>query len=529
MRYTLLVLVGLSACVDYEIKDNKPNDDVTDEGAPEIRIEPPAIDFGSVDVGSTDLTIETITIYNDGDAALELYDMYLSDASAPFDFTSAGMVLLSPGGSTTFTAWFEPMDAAPASATVVVENNDPDEANAGVDLTAQGIAPMIELSPTADDFGTPYIGCDSVRPLVIKNIGNADLVVTDLSHLSASAELSYDARESVNGPLPWTIAPNDTVTVDMLYAPIDAEEDSGFITVASNDPSRPEATASQKADAVEAGENTDVFEQPIRSSVDLLWVVDNSGSMSEEQASLAENAENFINTMVAADADYHIAVITTDSGDFRDEFIDSEDTTGAIDSFVRQATPGTGGGSNEAGSEMAARCFDGGDCVDTDFFREDARLQILYVTDETDSSKMFSGWEWDAYVEYFQDLKSNPDDVTINAIAGDYPSGCATAYAGVGYYEQTLATDGLYLSICATDWADYLTTIGEEAAEQKNSFALTERPVEETIVVVVDGITYYSGWSYDDVNQTVDFETDSIPAGGSTITITYSTYGDCSV
>ena len=57
--------------------------------------------------------------------------------------------------------------------------------------------------------------------------------------------------------------------------------------------------------------------------------------------------------------------------------------------------------------------------------------------------------------------------------------------------------------------------------------ALTADPVPETIVLTVNSITQYNGWTYDPVNHTVDFDDDHIPSGGTTIVIDYALYGDC--
>src|SRR5205807_6448159 len=45
--------------------------------------------------------------------------------------------------------------------------------------------------------------------------------------------------------------------------------------------------------------------------VDLLIVIDNSGSMAEEQKALAQNLDHLWNRIALANADYHIAVTTT--------------------------------------------------------------------------------------------------------------------------------------------------------------------------------------------------------------------------
>jgi hypothetical protein len=59
-------------------------------------------------------------------------------------------------------------------------------------------------------------------------------------------------------------------------------------------------------------------DEPLRldvdKKVDVLLVIDNSGSMGEEQANLAANFAPFIDTLEAVGADYRIAITTTDIG-----------------------------------------------------------------------------------------------------------------------------------------------------------------------------------------------------------------------
>ena len=127
----------------------------------------------------------------------------------------------------------------------------------------------------------------------------------------------------------------------------------------------------------------------------------------------------------------------------------------------------------------------------------------------------------------FQSLKSDSDDLVIHAIAGDYPSGCGGNEPGTGWYEASVATGGLFLSICATDWASHLEALAEGSAADLSSFELTDWPVAETIVVRIDGITTTTGWEYNETDNSVDFDESSIPEGGSTIEIEYALFGDC--
>ena len=83
------------------------------------------------------------------------------------------------------------------------------------------------------------------------------------------------------------------------------------------------------------------------------------------------------------------------------------------------------------------------------------------------------------------------------------------------------------ISICATDFGAHLETLAEGSAADLSSFTLTDSPVEETIVVRVDGVTKTQGWEYDQSENQVEFEADYIPEGGSTIEIEYALFGDC--
>jgi hypothetical protein len=71
----------------------------------------------------------------------------------------------------------------------------------------------------------------------------------------------------------------------------------------------------------------------INKDVDILFVIDNSGSMAEEQANLSENFAAFINVLEAPDvkANYRIAITTTDRGNPR---CPKADTTPENGNFV---------------------------------------------------------------------------------------------------------------------------------------------------------------------------------------------------
>jgi hypothetical protein len=144
-------------------------------------------------------------------------------------------------------------------------------------------------------------------------------------------------------------------------------------------------------------------------------------------------------------------------------------------------------------------------------------LSIVHISDESEQSIN----PWDYYVNLFQPMKDDPADVIINAVAGDYPGGCGSALPGAGYWEATVATGGLFLSICSTDWGTHIQQLVEAGMRLRDSFELSQTPVPQTIEVRIDGIPTDAGWHYDGAANAVVFAGYSIPVAGAAIEVAY--------
>src|SRR5437879_5070424 len=59
----------------------------------------------------------------------------------------------------------------------------------------------------------------------------------------------------------------------------------------------------------------DTFTQPKVSKVDILWIIDDSNSMSPKQQRVKDNFVSFMNFLSAQQIDYHLGVVTTDTFD----------------------------------------------------------------------------------------------------------------------------------------------------------------------------------------------------------------------
>jgi hypothetical protein len=260
-------------------------------------------------------------------------------------------------------------------------------------------------------------------------------------------------------------------------------------------------------------------------SVDVLFVMDNSCSMSEEQAALTANFSLFMGYFEGSGLDYHVGVISTDmytTGDPKEghkgklrtiggEKWISETTTNSNSVFAQMASMGTGGSSDEKGrAAVWTALVTQVEAYNKGFLRDDASLSIIVISDENDYSGNMPVTQ-DEFIAWLQTMKSEPGMVTFSSIVGPDPSGCATAEAGAQYLRVTREVGGIEWSICDSDWSTVLELLGMQAAGLKREFYLSQVPVEESIAVWVeedgDEVHFDAGtdWTYDRARNSIRF------------------------
>lgn len=543
-----LALLSATACQsDFKLNNEGDGDGEIPPGAePEIEVSPGTIVFDDINVTEGGTLTQPITISNVGEGNLNISDVTLSDADAPYSLGLLGSYLVEPGGYTQISVSFAPETAGDTEVTVFIDSNDIDEPTSEVYLSGLGIAPVIEVTPEVYDFGEPWVGCDALTEISISNIGNATLVVEGFEYSTGSVDLDFDPYGETevlgkdgktylqyeNGELPWSMAPeDDPYKVWVSYYPLDEVQDIGYLKVNSNDPLFPVVQATQEGSAVIYGYNTDVYEQPLNGPVDILFAVDKSGSMDDDIENVRQNFQLFAETLGSLDSDYHVAVVTDDSGCFAGSvnYIDKEMSTSAQQAAFDDMISGPYGTYTEAPFQLMQNALAqvGTGACNEGFYRDHATLSLVSVSDEHEQSPN----SYEFYVDTFRSLKADDDDVIMHAIAGDMPSGCGGNEPGTGHYEATLETGGVFLSICATDFGSHLQAIAEGSVSENRSFELTQEPVPETIEVDVNGVPTTDGWEYSgyDEGNRVQFNNNSIPEPGSTIEITYVIKPDCSL
>jgi len=389
-------------------------------------------------------------------------------------------------------------------------------------------APQIEITPGSLSFSSINAGCEKSEQLIIKNAGNSILEIYDILYfITYPVDFSYDINEEENGEFPWFLAPEEEKTFTVTYRPSDDKIDSAFIEVESNDPINDVLTVDTLGDGKYYDHIEDSFEQSTLTDVDILFVVDNSGSMALNQSQLANNFDSFINIFAASGVDYQIAFITTDSAAFVGDIITPLMVDPITEANSQITSIGTGGSPSEKGIQMSydALSSSGSAGPGSDFLRDNAKLVIIYISDEDD----FSTITPTLAAAYFLALKMSSTYVVAHAVAGDYPGGCISNGGGAeaeDYYDLTVLMNGAFLSICAEDWGTPMEQLATESMAN-NTFALSEStPVVETIEVYVDGAKVYD-WVYDDTYNSVVFNSDSIPAEDQVIGISYAIYGEC--
>ncbi len=297
---------------------------------------------------------------------------------------------------------------------------------------------------------------------------------------------------------------------------------------------------------VEPGPQTDTFTQGSYQKSDILFVVDNSCSMSEEQGSLARNFHEFLGQANEGLNDYRIAVTTTDLSDsnkaargrivpldapLAERVVTRAAQPSPLERFRENALVGIDGDGFEQGLEAAFLALSPARLKEENagFLREDALLAVVYVSDEDDASPRNTF----AYVEQLLALKNYERSlVSASAIVGPSPDGCKRgderANAGKRYAEVAENLGGVVASICTEDWATALSEISAVAFGLKGRFILSGKPAGE-LKVFVNGrprseknSAGQTNWAYDPRYRALHFSQHSTPPAGATITVQYT-------
>jgi hypothetical protein len=229
------------ACTEYDVTGNTKTPGAA---PPVIEVSPLSVDFGALAPGKSETA--KVTVGNVGGSLLTLGDPELADAGGVFSMEALGATALEPGDSTWIKLGFSPTDSSSSSGTLRIFSDDPENPTVDVLLTGGGLPPSITLTPQQHDFGTLEPGTSATVAVTISSSGSSDLHISEVRYEAGSAELQLtdDATGSC-GALPWTLPSGSSCVATVTYTPADASPDEGRLYVVSDDPTQPEAVATQ--------------------------------------------------------------------------------------------------------------------------------------------------------------------------------------------------------------------------------------------------------------------------------------------
>ncbi len=274
---------------------------------------------------------------------------------------------------------------------------------------------------------------------------------------------------------------------------------------------------------------TNSFDQPLQSDgVDILWVIDTSGSMIDDQERLLLGIEAMMNSLPSTD--WRLNMISADPRmvlyDQQFPLIPGDTIYDARNMYTLMER-----GDLEEGFDAVMTYTDQNTYAQT-WMRNTSALLIVFVSDEEEQSfygvtdadaiTTFESWlDATRYSNHIASIVHVPEDESL----------CSVYSSEVGdrYIQVTNDYNGLVIDICSEDWSAGVEDASEELT-LFDSWPLTYTPQEGIISVFVNEAVYpKSKWDYDAETNIVLFK--EIPDYGSHVDISYnidrSTYTEC--
>lgn len=202
---------------------------------PNISVTPIKIDFSAVIIGNS--VVDITTVSNDGNAPLTIDSVSLLNGS-DFAFGANLPITLASGTSTDIQITFTPTSEGTITDTLSISSDDPDEPAVPVILTGVGQTPPalecnIEVSTISLEFGPVQVATTQSLDITVANTGTADCDVNAFLNASSSPDFAFAGSSTV---LPRTLAEGELITVTVDYTPAEVGDDTGMVTILSNDP-----------------------------------------------------------------------------------------------------------------------------------------------------------------------------------------------------------------------------------------------------------------------------------------------------
>jgi hypothetical protein len=516
----------------------------------QFEVIPQTLGFGVVERGRT--VSRAFEIRNLGTERCLVTGLRMSRPTPEFSLPDGELTstFIAPGAALAIRVAYSPTAAATHNGEVEFSISSPTTPFNTVQLTGTGADATLLITPNDLDFGTIGLNCAArARTVTIYNTGSTPAQITSIA-LASPGNPAFTVRNLPN-PLPGgalTIPPGQSTQFDVGFRANTSTTTSfaAAVEIVGRYNNQPVTyIVSLNGRAAPDARQVDLFDQLGRPKADILWVIDDSCSMFEEQTSLGQNISGFLQFAQAQQIDYQLGVTTTDveggadgrlepvMGNPADRIVTPQTQPSPEAVFVSNANRGTNGSGNEQGLQAAYLALSNPLIFghNAGFIRPDAVLSVIIVSDEED----YSPGAVDFFANFFLSIKGfrNTNQFSLSAIVGDNPSGCngpgGNADNGSRYIDAATRTLGVIQSICTSDWSRALEDLSTTAFGFKSRFILSNQPVIQSLAVFVDGVRIdartmsgTNNWQYDVSTNSVNFTPFATPEPGANIRVEYA-------
>lgn len=519
-----------------------------------LEVAPSELRFGVVDPDET--AERSVEVRNRCDRDATVVAASVNQGEANFSILDRLPMVVPGQGEIQLAVQYRPSSELGDFGLLVLRTDDAQIPRAEVTMTGEAARALLDVFPTRLNFGTvsfrsqPGITrseCSSTeRAVQVFSSGSRPVLIQDMGLEPDGDEFFQIASVLVNrcgadapcfAPLPSLedieLFRGDEMRVNVVFSPSRADparHEARLILRHDFEGGRTEIR--MVGDAGDDGARVDVFRQLPGPKVDILWVIDNSISMADEQAQLITNLSRFVELADQRESDYRMAVTTSDTRAavigrltqcpphplvIRSDYRDRAQREAA---FRCMFDVGLTGHWVEASWGPAKKVLERALGLDPNFLsyaallREDANLVVVGVSDEPEQS-----FESDAALrDFFWTIKGRrwPERFTAHAIAR--PNSQRYAW-------MTAQTGGMHLDITATDWSPILEAIAESTFIPIDAWPLSGQANPATLSVTVAGAAVNQdpgdGWTFDPLSNVLTLNGVSLPEPGAEIRVSY--------
>jgi len=265
----------------------------------------------------------------------------------------------------------------------------------------------------------------------------------------------------------------------------------------------------------------DSFIQPQSvDGVDIIWVIDTSGSMNRFDEELLAGIEAML--LALPESGWRLAMLSNDPGEASieaqfplvpgDDIVDAESMYNSM-----------GRGHREEGFDASYEYLMNNTYAQT-WLRHDAALLVVFVSDEEEQSDDHFPTV-DGYVSWYQTQRGGSAYLASIVNLTPAESLCNTrndVNTGYRYIEATNHFMGQVVDVCSEDWSAGVIDAATRL-EPYEHVQLTYEPIEESIRVFINGALNYD-WYYSATDNTIYFTV--IPGGNDLVEVGYRYFPD---